>query len=442
MTQKASGCGLSLWGRMWRMGRERRWLLPLGLIWVMASMPLGAQPFPVGPEEEATTMPEYHQERPKIVMAPDGSFVIAWDESGLKFQRFDSSGQRIGEAVEVGESTAVSYKLQALGMDSEGDFVVSWAGGPSGFYNVDVPDQYVRRFTSDGSMDSILQANTFTDGMQEESDLVMAPDGRFAVVWEDKSYFKRSERISGRLFSSDGQPVGDQFVVAEVTMKDHYLPSSALSGDDFLTVWVEAETVPSFSTLQSRFTNLSNGSQDVIRRVDETTGRVHGAPDVAALTNGFLVVWESQETDSTVYELKSRLLDADGIPLATETVIRSSTHGQPLNPRLAVNGADQALVVWTDPEADTRDDGVVVRYLDSQGAPLSSELLVNQWDRLDQEEPDIVATPDNEFIIVWHGDFQGPRPQGIYMRRYQMDPFVFGDGFESGDTASWSSVDP
>jgi hypothetical protein len=72
---------------------------------------------------------------PSIAMAPDGSFVVAWQsygqdgrDWGIYAQRYDAAGQPVGNEWVVNTSTVGAHQLPSIAVAHDGSFVIAWYG--------------------------------------------------------------------------------------------------------------------------------------------------------------------------------------------------------------------------------------------------------------------------------------------------------------------------
>jgi hypothetical protein len=64
-------------------------------------------------------------------------------------------------------------------------------------------------------------------------------NGGFVVTWDDTGVDGSGRGILERIFSSNGRPVGSQFLVNQLTDGDQVKPSVAVSGTNILTTWTD-----------------------------------------------------------------------------------------------------------------------------------------------------------------------------------------------------------
>ncbi len=165
------------------------------------------------------------------------------------------------------------------------------------------------------------------------------------------------------------------------------------------------------------------------------TGRQRLA-DVAATPNGnFVVIWNSYDgqdgDDSGVF---GRSFGADGTALGPDFAVNTATAGHQLRPKIATVSTRRFVVVWQDV------NDPVGRMLDHKGLPAGEEFQVTSYITGHQQNARVAAA-GNDFVVVWGSYAQDGDRGGIFGRRF-VDDAIFADGFESGDTSSWSSASP
>lgn len=177
-------------------------------------------------------------------------------------------------------------------------------------------------------------------------------NGRFVVVWEFQDYDSATEGIKAPRFDSDGTPLGGEFFVS---------------------------TQP---TYDERF------------------------PDVASGSSEFVVTWWERDPPSHGWRLMGRRLDADGVPLGYEFTVNVSSWFRGDRAKVALDGINRFVVVWWNAYVDgdqlgNGGGGVLARRYDNDGAPLSSEFVVNETTAYVQLQPDVAMHPDGDFVVVW-----------------------------------------
>src|SRR5687768_9054802 len=142
------------------------------------------------------TTTAFTQTSANVAVLQDGGYVVVWTDtsqiggdpssSGVKAQRFDSAGGKVG-----------------------GEFLV----------------------------------NTTTSAAQGAATVATLPSGRFVVTWTDLSATggdTSSRAIRGQLFEANGTPVGGEFLVNTQTAGSQDLSAVAeLAGGGFVVSWTD-----------------------------------------------------------------------------------------------------------------------------------------------------------------------------------------------------------
>ena len=173
-----------------------------------------------------------------FAMSPAGELVVVWSEylsRRLKARRFDRNGTGLGAEFTVSEEL-VGY-VPSVAWEPRGGFVVTWSSGLRQGDNV-----FARRFDSAGNgVADSFQVNTYTPGSQYLSDLAMAADGSFVVVWQSR-LTQDDVDLFGQRFDRAGARVGAEFQVNRHVAGRQTNPSVvSISSADFVVVWESPE---------------------------------------------------------------------------------------------------------------------------------------------------------------------------------------------------------
>src|SRR5262249_30170052 len=148
---------------------------------------------------------------------------------GVYFRRFNSAGAALSAPQPVG---AVGNDT-AIGLDGSGNFVVQWVGETdleqSGGGNILDSEIFFRQFRADGvAAGPVTQANRRRGFRETFSDLAVAPDGSFAITWENGA------RIWARNFSSTGLPLGLEYRVSTFSGEQSHPAIMIEPGGDYV----------------------------------------------------------------------------------------------------------------------------------------------------------------------------------------------------------------
>lgn len=289
-----------------------------------------------------STIPSTPRSRPAV--APDGTFVVAWERgSDIVIRRFDASANPIGGETKVnGTESAGSPRLT---MDGGGGFIVAWSSFNHGDPNGDV---YFRRFNADGSVAGPeTRANTTTVDYQDTPDVAIRPNGNFMVVWLTKPVSSQNLQILGQAFDASGNKVGLEIPIGAVQGVNQDSPRivSDPNSNRSIVVWRDGNT-----NIRGRlFINdfQSSGTDFIVNTKPQSpTNSAYLAPDVAFASQGkFLVTWVT--TDSSGSGIAAQPYGVDGLPNGPELLLNQTTSGDQQAPAAASDGVKNVLVVWS-----------------------------------------------------------------------------------------------
>ena len=293
---------------------------------------------PIAFDQNAAGTPDWAT----LAMAPNGRFVVAWEDGGAFARAFEADGTPATENIRL-DSTS-SFTRASAAIDSDGNFVAVWDEANPANSHIEV---HARRFDPDGqAVGSAVVVNSDDRSVSQYPDVAWLPEGGFAVGWVDWSFDGRYG-IYGRLFDSSATAIDNPFLV-DTRAPTILTASSVLSigtnvdgdvafswvgpdsgnGSAMLRVYGGDEPLFSTRTVASSPQPLLGDTSDVI--LDEN--------DVATL------VWSLDG-----YEMPARLqqFGASGTPLAPSISINSADpeHGA-VNVSLADVGAGHVRAAW------------------------------------------------------------------------------------------------
>jgi hypothetical protein len=141
---------------------------------------------PLGPEFQVNSTFTSSQIFPRVGVDADGDFVVVWLSNdggsyGVFGRRFASSGTPLGVEFPINSYTPTDQSTASIALETDGDFVVSWKdnGLDGSGYGV-----FARRFKSSGVPQNLdLRVNSTTSGDQTLPGIGVDADGDFVVTW-------------------------------------------------------------------------------------------------------------------------------------------------------------------------------------------------------------------------------------------------------------------
>ena len=180
-----------------------------------------------------------------------------------------------------------------------------------------------------------------------------------------------------------------------------------------------------------------------------TTGTQSSAALAVRTDGSFLVAWESEGSlgsDSSTFSVQARRYDDTGAALGPEFQVNSYTTSYQTNPAVALDPSGGFVVAWSSngsPGSDALSWSVQARPFDANAAAVAEQFQTNTSTTGSQRLPGVGTDRTGRFVVAWTSNpAQGlgdPDPF-VLARRFRGGLFI--DGFESNDTARWSSSLP
>jgi hypothetical protein len=301
------------------------------------------------------------------------------------------------------------------------------------------------------------------------------------VAGEHEIFVQRLDAATGSEIGADDQRISSMGGLGDAAY-DAERPAVVYNGvhGEFLVAW---------SGDDSSLFQADDEFEIFVQRIDAATGAEVGADDNRVTFAGpnldpafdaervalayspaadrYLVVWQGDDDTPPLVEgeleISSQLLDgADGMLVGGPVRLSAmgpdgSTAYAALSPQVAWNPVDdEFLVVWGgDDDTPPRVDGEYEIYLQrvaANGLPrgIDDEPLSDMGPEgstaYGAGSPGLACNPrHDEAMVVWVADDDTPPLADdeleVYAQRW-IQPLLFADGFESGDTARWSSTLP
>ena len=227
-----------------------------------------------------------------------GKLLVAWQDdsptdNGKIYVRSLTEAGTVGAETEV--SSGTGNKQAGLAPIAGGGFVCVWESAG---------DIKLRPLKADGTPDGAeVTVNESTAGVQERPRVAGLGDGRYAVVWADKSsgnsdiFFQRCDASGKKVAGDQGAPLND-------VVKDGDQVTPAIAGlpaktGSYAVAWLDGSS----NHVRGRFVGGSGGflfnnvtGQATEFRASAVDGRVRGNPVVAAGGSGPFVAfgWEDR----------------------------------------------------------------------------------------------------------------------------------------------------
>ncbi len=359
------------------------------------------------------------QERACVASDGGGGFVVAWQgddaggDAGIFAQRFGDDGLFAGPELLVNTVTTGAQVQSDVAMAADGRFVVVWHGP-----DADSDGVYGRWYDAQGQpLASEQPLNTVTSGLQRTAAVAMAADGRAVVVWRSANLDGGGAGIAMRRYDAQGTPTGPEVVVNTTVAGSQNSPHVAMAEDGrFVVVWL-SDDIDGMGVYAQRFSTTGQPLGGEIP-VNTTTAGEQDVPRVAMAVDGesFVVTWESPDSD--VMGVFAQAFDGAGVPLGSERQVNEVESERQARPSVAMLPGDTFVVTFESIGPDGDYYGVMTRRFPLVGEGLGPEVVVNLYTADRQRSSHVAAQTDGRMAVVWESQDQDGSDYGIYAQRF------------------------
>ncbi len=345
---------------------------------------------PVGGEFLVNTTTVGDQLDPNVAVDLSGDFTIVWSStdgsgSGIFAQRYDSLGNKVGGEFLVNVTTTGDQTAPAVAMDGQGDMQVSWTSAGQDGSGTAI---YARRYS------------TGITAMTALSGKVALTDATLLTVETE--------------FRVNTTTVGDQF--------DSTIVANRLTGD-FVTAWTSSGQDGSGAGVYAqRYNGLTGAAAGGEFKVNTLTTGDQNEPalGINRFTSDFIVTWTSAAQDGSGKGIYAQRYNASGVAQGAEFRVNTTTTGDQYDSVVAVDGAGEFYVLWSNAAVSANGLQINGQQLDKFGAKKEAEFLVNGTTAGDQSRASVTIDIFGRVTAVWSGNGTGDS-NGVFNQRYATD---------------------
>ncbi|WP_165066303.1 hypothetical protein [Paludisphaera rhizosphaerae] len=287
----------------------------------------------VGPEIVVVNTP-FNERTPSVGMDKNGDFVVSWvqdgpgSDSNVLAQRFSPSGARVGGTVGVGVGTFREHD-PSVAMDDRGDFVVAYTRDT----NNNHPDVFAKRYDSANNL--LGTTNLAISGLTEDdASVAMTPDGRFDVAFEVASSVNNHDILVNR-YTAAGAILSSQVVAATSATETNPSVSMDNAGNAVIA-W--QTTTNGNADISAR--RLSASGFFGLTKAITADSLSETRPKVAlARTGGAYVVVYNGAVSTGTHALVAEVSATDKVTFHDA--------GNRIDPSVSINGSGQYLISYT-----------------------------------------------------------------------------------------------
>lgn len=403
---------------------RRRWS---GLILFVLILSLGTAASraqtPIGPEFHANDFGRHPQGAMSATLNKAGELFILWEEytfNGTDFrgQWFSSSGMPLGRnrLIHATESlTSLSYSpLVALG--AHGGALVFWTEDHIGYFAL-----VGGELLPDGSWILPPRPIIVLDNVEVRF-VSPLPRGGYAIAGQTLQWRSNQIRTFLAYIDDNLNLLRGPSFVSPVRHESQEVEGLAVSPSGELMVsWTELGS--SITILAQLFSPAGHPLVNAFKVPENLSTSQYGSAATALGKEGYVVIWEQDDFDSGSTNLWMRALKPNGTPrgdaVRLNPVVRFR-YGE----QVASDAAGNFFVVWQAGagEPPNGDSDIWGRLYHPDGSPYGPEVRLNEYSLSDQVNPQVLASPNGTFVVVWQSSDRYLGDQGIFGRIFAVPP--------------------
>jgi Ca2+-binding RTX toxin-like protein len=306
---------------------------------------------------------------------------------------------------------------------ADGRIVVTWESRDNGA-NYDIRGRILNADGTGAGNDFVISTSNAND--QFSTSITALPDGRIAVTWA--SFDNGTDNnIRGRILNADGTGAGNDFVINTSNANGQLAPSiTALADGRIAVTWQSFDNGTDYD-IRGRILNADGTGAGNDFVISTTDANDQSAPSITALADGRIAVtWESDD-NGTNYDIRGRILNADGAGAGNDFVISTSNTNGQSSPSITALADGRIAVTWESFDNGT-DSDIRGRILNADGTGAGNDFVISTTNASTQSRPGITALADGRIAVTWESRDNGTNYD---IRTTIIDPKLF-----TGTTAS------
>ena len=217
--------------------------------------------------------------------------------------------------------------------------------------------------------------------------------------------------------------VKSEFQVNTETTDDQIRSSvTSLADGGFVVIWESSDTDD--RGIHGQLYASDGTTQGNEFQVNTYTSQNQTSPSVTSLTDGsFIVAWQSlgQEGAGSKYGIYGQRYASDGSTNGSEFQVNTHITGDQKSPSVTSLADGGFVVAWTSENQDGSSKGVFGQRFASDGAVRGAEFQINTHTESAQEGPTVASLADGGFVVTWTSENQDSSGSGVFGQRYNSD---------------------
>jgi VCBS repeat-containing protein len=358
-----------------------------------------------GAETRVNTYKAGDQELPAITALASGGWVATWSSYGqdgssygVFMQAYNADGIACGGERQVNTDSVGSQLESSIAALTDGGWVVTWRSEGADGSNRDV---YQQAYNANGSTrGGEIRVNTFVAGDQVSAHVTALANGGWVVTWD--SHSQENGGIYQQVYLANGTAKGEEVRANTYTLgSQRNQQTAALSDGGWVVTWNSDDQDGSgLGAYQQAYYANGTARGDETQINDFVTGH-QSTSQITALSNGWVVTWQSIEQDTSGYGVYQQAYNSSGKPVGGEVRANATVLGHQLDPHTAALSDGGWVVTWTSISLDNTGDGVYAQAYTADGKVRGGEIKVNTSEANYYQTPDIAALSGGGWVVVW-----------------------------------------
>lgn len=268
--------------------------------------------------------------------------------------------------------------------------------------------------------------------------LPSAPCGRGAR----RAFVPTAEPLEARLFyAAVPLRLGGEIRLNDIADLQSSRPSVAADGAGYyVAAWQSGGQGGSERDVSARRFGTSDVTPAAPFRVNAHIAGDQTRPAVAASSNSWVIVWQSDGQDGDRGGVFGQMFGSGGSPLGFEFRVNTVTTGHQGAPSVAMAPDGRFVVAWVD-GANASTLHISARVFGPDGVPRGDSFSASPMGGL-RTSPAAGMAADGRFVVAWEGGDTAANAGEIYARQFAPDASPQGDIIDVGAAASLAVREP
>jgi hypothetical protein len=395
-------------------------------------------PISITPDFLVSTSNGSDQVNPSITTLADGRIAVTWtsNDNGTNYdiraRILNADGTGAGPDFLVSTSNVSDQSNPTITALADGRIAVTWYSNDNGT-DYDIRGRILNADGTGVGNDFMISTSNAKD--QGSPSITGLADGRIAVTWYSNDNGANDD-IRGRILNADGTGAGPDFLVSTTNANTQYNPSiTALANGRIAVTWYSNDNGVDYD-IRGRILNADGTGTGPDFVISTSNANKQGYPSITALADGRIAVaWESRD-NGTDDDIRGRILNADGTGAGPDFLVSTTNASNQLSPSITALADGRIAVTWSSRDNGTNYD-IRTRILNADGTVAGNDFVISTSNVSEQFNSKVTALADGRIAVTWFSDDNGTNDD---IRATIIDPKTF-TGTSGADSWTGGSLE-